>query len=73
MTDITIPPEALEAAQREIESYLGLIEPDPTEMARAACLAMLKNWEGMQYMDWNSRFSEFSSHIILPFPKEPKS
>ena len=46
MTDITIPPEALEAAAKAMWKT-----NDPSQwelgMARAACLAMLKAWPGM--------------------------
>jgi hypothetical protein len=59
MTDITIPPEALEAAARVLHANLELFEDLPWEdlsdedqeeylaQARAACLAMLKAWPGM--------------------------
>ena len=65
MTDITIPPEALEAAARAVHDIdrkiVGSVGEDwPTweelspadrqrrlHRARAACLAMLKNWPGM--------------------------
>lgn len=95
MTDITIPPEALEAFpplpepyQKEIlatskntvavrEGYeMGgyvkhpdlYTEEQMEEYARAACLAMLEAWPGVEHQtpnEWSNR-----SHIILPLPKE---
>ena len=55
MTDITIPPEAVEAAARALCKDARLFWPDLTKAehdimrgeARAACLAMLKAWPGM--------------------------
>jgi hypothetical protein len=55
MTDITIPPEALEAAARAVVCAIMFeVEPDARAnqltndeyrtIARAACLAMLKAW-----------------------------
>ena len=71
MYNINIPPEALEAAADKIEGQCPCMSRDSAiETARAACLAMLKAWPGMQHMDWNSRVADFSSHIILPLPKE---
>jgi hypothetical protein len=60
MTDITIPPKALEKAafeaavaiHRVVEADVranDLTEEEVTEIARAACLAMLKAWPGMQF------------------------
>lgn len=62
MTDITIPPEALEAAaivlmsrlmvsqQDALHVWSGMYEPEKEQFrreARAACFAMLKAWPGM--------------------------
>lgn len=82
MTDITIPPEALEAAAREICIGMGS-NPDALSCdgsgrlvwmcwkaeARAACLAMLKAWPGMEWkLYWRSL-----DEIILPLPQEPEA
>lgn len=56
--DITIPPEALEAAARAaLSAIMFEVEPDARanqltndeyrSIARAACLAMLRAWPGM--------------------------
>lgn len=55
MTDITIPPEALEAAAKIIrDSFYNITlrsiitnDSNAENVARAACLAMLKAWPGM--------------------------
>ena len=65
MTDITIPFEALEAAAKVMWKT-----DDPSQwelgMARAACLAMLAAWPGMEWkLYWRSL-----DEIILPLPKE---
>ena len=75
MTDITIPPEALEAAARAI---YGILEgpvanqdfsrqkrqwEQAQELARAACLAMLRAWPGVS-TGYDTR--TFEDHIILP-------
>ena len=78
MTDITIPPGALEAAQRDAAvAIYSLVEPDAraheltedevADIARAACLAMLRAWPGMV-----KNYSWDASHgrIILPLPTE---
>ena len=80
MTDITIPPEGLEGAAEDIYnhwqfSFTGkvpwvpggnsLMQEKARDLARAACLAMLKAWPGM--------FPQVGYHgmeIILPLPKE---
>ena len=83
MTDITIPPEALEGAAEDIYnhwqfSFTGkvpwvpggnsLMQEKARDLARAACLAMLKAWPGMQHCRWNELNAAFSSHLILPLP-----
>lgn len=55
MTDITIPPDALEAGARAIAESLRTARLTTEAQdgykpeARAACLAMLENWPGMQH------------------------
>ena len=72
MTDITIPPEALEDSAKKIAYELGYtwgakgVDLDAfREAARAACLAMLKAWPGANW-DEAHRIG-----IVLPLPKEP--
>ena len=76
MTDITIPPEAVEAAARAmfIEAYRR--EPDEqTDEARfilvrqftlAALRAGIAAWPGM----WHIKAVDFEGKIILPLPTE---
>lgn len=47
MTDITIPPEALEAVAKIIKDSFFTNDSDAENVARAACLAMLNAWPGM--------------------------
>lgn len=64
MTDITIPPEALEAFLREVETHKENISG---EAARAAILAALKAWPGVlvDRRDWPE------CHLmVLPLPQE---
>ena len=90
--DITIPPEALEAAAIDLHR-LVYEEPDSyswaetdeemrthfRKIARAACLAMLQNWEGRKTENrdgWNwTDAGAVTTHryeaLILPLPKEP--
>ena len=85
--NITISPEALEAAARELYEqergalFVGRTLPSwedaslPTKRrlhnaARAACLAMLKNWEGME-VGWVGKNNELNFNIILPLTQEP--
>ena len=85
MTDITIPQEALEAAAREICIGMGS-NPDALSCdgsgrlvwmcwkaeARAACLAMLKAWPGMDH-DQGALVTDTyrdPGKIILPLPTE---
>jgi len=72
MTDITIPPEALEAAAREIRAdFEGLFYTDPhawTECARAAILAALENWPRMERNFWAD---DGAPVLIIPVPQEP--
>jgi hypothetical protein len=69
MTDITIPPAALEAGARAIAVDGGIADPEwrfYKEAARAAFLAMLAAWEGME-IDDTQYGADF---IILPLPQE---
>lgn len=66
MTDITIPPEAIEAAAIEMApAPWSMYTEDAKEhfrsKARAACLAMLRSWPGM----WTIA-SVGNGSIILP-------
>ena len=78
MTDIQIPPEALEAGARAaMLAIVHEVEPDarandltPEEyacIARAAFLAMLEAWPSFDYIqrDWGGK-----SRIILTLPQE---
>jgi hypothetical protein len=78
MTDITIPPEALEKAafeaavaiHRVVEADVranDLTEEEVTEIARAACLAMLEAWPEMVVCTYPVR----TGRIILPLTQEP--
>lgn len=69
MTEIAIPKEALEAAARAIASDDGwpLGWEDYIDTARAACLAMLKAWPGMQI---RLNYFQPTEEIILPLPQE---
>lgn len=79
MTDITISPEALEEAARAIYDILeGAVAnqdygrqmrqwEQAQELARAACLAMLKAWPGMFTYKYHD---DTTTALILPLPKE---
>jgi hypothetical protein len=60
MTDITIPPDAIDAALRKWLSHSGTRD----ERMEAACLAMLRAWPEMEYMMGDEAFP--FHHIILP-------
>lgn len=71
MTDITIPPEAIEAAKK-IACQMYSTGRHPDQIARAACLAMLKAWPGMEH-DPGALVAETyrdPGKIILPLPQE---
>lgn len=84
MTDITIPPEALEAAARALadayyrhcsDDRITLADTDDTpedwmNEARAACLAMLRAWPGMWEQHITSPALNRPLSIILPLPQE---
>jgi hypothetical protein len=79
VTDITIPPEVLEAAARAIYDILeGAVAnqdygrqmrqwEQAQELARAACLAMLKAWPGMFTYKYHD---DTTTALIIPLPKE---
>ena len=77
MTDITIPPEALEAAAMEMAPHPWSMYTDAAKdhfrhKARAACLAMLKAWPGMEH-DPGALVAETyrdPGKIILPLTTE---
>lgn len=82
MTDISIPAGALEAGARAIYEvgYRGLLPEDQRrEQARAAFLAMVGNWEGMQVDSAGTVFvsgksaGTLSGRLILPLPKGPSN
>jgi hypothetical protein len=72
MTDITIPPEALEAGARAIAESLRTARLTTEAQdgykpeARAACIAMLRAWEGMR-ISW---LASNDGAIVLPLPQE---
>ena len=79
MTDITIPPEALEAAAIEMAPAPWSIYAEDAQehfrrKARAACLAMLRAWETDTHrMIVGTALDEVAGTypaIILPLPKE---
>jgi hypothetical protein len=88
MTDTTIPPEALEAAAKELyevhpytdedddvipwEELYMIDKEEYLDFARSACLAMLKAWPGMMHIIEGEPGRE-SAEIILPLPKENTS
>ena len=77
MTEIHIPPEALEAGAKELcEREEWKISWDDLEdydrefyldNARAACLAMLSAWPGMLHMEAHRVNNPV---LILPLPQE---
>ena len=71
MTDIIIPPAALEAGARAIASDDGwpLGWEDYVDTARAAFLAMLDAWPGMRHYPDMEVFAS-KARIILPLPQE---
>ena len=75
MTDITIPPAALEAGARALARYnCEQWDNDPdrwgayfTDEARTACLAMLEAWPGMRQRPfWDLMTNTRHTEIILP-------
>ena len=81
MTDITIPPDVIEAALEAfaLASGLGIFPDDEKDEEwredlqigmRAACLAMLKAWPGMRLGYTGFRMDKSEQSIILPL-QEP--
>lgn len=84
MTDITIPPEALEAAAQAIFDASPFREEEAPfheqseqyqaltrAYARAAILAMLKAWPGMIWHPQGQYRKKFGvTHLILPLPQD---
>ena len=80
MTDITIPPEAIEAGKDTAFSWLRshmeddvrvqhMTDEELTELVSAACLAMLRAWPGMQIVE--ERADAWAVYLeITPLPKE---
>ena len=67
MTDITIPPEALEGAKTAFkEATNGWDSFD--DFIAATCLGLLKAWPGMERIYRSEDGKLFT--IILPLPKE---
>lgn len=75
MTDITIPPEAVEAAARAIcETENGPCKCMPDECgctywlahATAALRAGIAAWPGM----WHIKAVDFEGKVIIPLPQE---
>jgi hypothetical protein len=81
--DITIPPEALEAAAEELfhiqyGEYHGSWADAPEWLkvtvrgeARAACLAMLRSWPGTVTNEPNDGLMLLRPGIFLPLTQEP--
>lgn len=72
MTDITIPPEALEAAAIELWEKNGyIVMEDARDMARAAIRAAIKAWPGMATSpDYPHPKFRMRPMIFLPLTKE---
>lgn len=68
MTHITIPPEAVEAAEN---AYCAAWDADEPAIL-AACLAMLNAWPGAAIQGPRPHFRR-GPQIILPLPKEPEA
>ena len=69
MTDITIPPAALEAAARQICGYERDQDVDWREYighARAAITAALKAWPGMDVERFMPDSGPYTIHLPLP-------
>ena len=75
MTDITIPPEALEAAAKALAADAKLNWDDIPyshnillSEARTACLAMIKAWPGVHIHEWQRPWlgGMSGTDIILP-------
>ena len=80
MTDITIPPEAVEATAREIKMALvlavdedcracALTDDERKELALSALRAGIAAWPGMHTEDHDT---PWPPRIILPLPQEAR-
>lgn len=74
MTDIPIPPEALEAAAKAIcfERYDGISAEAQMlwrAQARATCVAMLRAWPSKTIHNDHLHWPQYP-HIILPLPQK---
>lgn len=69
MTDITIPPEALEAAK---EAWYANHHKGTDERMTITCLAMLEAWPMKQYRAWDD-VQGVGLFIILPLPQKAPS
>lgn len=67
--DITIPPAALEAVAKIIKDSFFTNDSDAENVARAACLAMLKNWPGAFRNDMEEA-AGVRRRVILPLTQE---
>ena len=67
MTEITIPPEAVEAA---VQAYLST--PGRTASIRAAIRAALAAWPGMAVNDGCPVWHAYP-HLTLPLPQDKQS
>jgi hypothetical protein len=78
--NITIPPKALEAAEKVIEEHRYSKRSDAA-IAYAVGLAMLAHWPGAEHhvgkdewnLDGDTWTVRFVDAIILPLPKEPSN
>lgn len=68
MTDITIPPEALEAGMRVMQNNLFCNLTDAEHLSRAAFLAMIEAWPGKDIVGYGPPF--YGIDLILPLPQE---
>ena len=73
MTDITIPPEAVEAAKAAYtaEIYKGQgTATEYTAAMRAACIAMLRSWPGAYGNGPRKQWKHYTPAIILPLTED---
>ena len=76
MTDITIPPAALEAGARAIRTFysdepLAVCDGAAYKAARAAFLAIVEAWEGAKTIRDDGRRQTYAiPALILPLPQE---
>ena len=76
MSEIKIPPVALEAGARAIRTFysdepLAVCDGAAYKAASACCIAMLEAWPGMeQHINWP--YGKLT-HIIIPLPTQENS